>query len=421
MAWLRRIAQNGVDYFSTVRPLGLAVGILIFALTLVALSAVVGVYSSPLGQKATGYGLALNWTFGFTLVAPFFAFFLLISYQSVPDLITRLVQADMLGVREKPAPMSAGAAGLGRWTVARHRTAPWWLGVTIIGVLASTWEWYAYSGGPLLVGRAVQENEIDWSVLLRGADLDHRIVGAAFSFAVFIQQMFLISLIGLMLHFALALSTFVQDLRARGRSVRLVPSTGFEPDDTRRGFQLFSEVFGYFLVANLCLYAHLLLSRLWNAYLHDQRATSIWHFLWTGIDAGIKAMRETSVTNPTPLVNEVLKQLTDLGPSDFSGLVVSLATFLSLAIALCLLAVVLRGAAKSGQAELLAGTLSGTGRKRIEAMSFWPLKFPGLGTLIALGFLATVGMLSHKAATVFLGAAFLVALTGAISRVLRKA
>jgi len=420
MAWVRRIAHGGIDLFNRVKPLGVAVGIVAFSLTLVALSQVVGVFSSPPGQKAVGYGLSLNWTFGFTLVAPFFAFFLLLAYQSVPELIMRLAEADMLQPKDGSTAANVAPAAQNRWTVARRGTAPWWLTVTVIGILASAWEWYAYSGGPLLVGRAIEERESDWSVLLLNADQTHRVLGAGFSFAVFLQQVFLISLIGLMLHFAIAFSGFVQDLRKPGRAVRLFPSASFQPDDRRRGFQLFSEVLGYFLVANVCLYAHLLLSRLWNAYLHDPEATSIWQFLWQGVDAGFKAIGATSPKDPAPLVREVLAQLKELGPSEFSGLIVSLGAFLTLVIALSVLAVVLRRAAKSGQAELLAGTLSGTTRKRIEAMSFWPLRFPGLGTLVALGFLATVGMLSHKAATVFLGAAFVVALTGAVARLLRK-
>ncbi len=418
---LPSMSSSALDRICEFAPAQVGLAAFVWALVLLFLSAVIGVFEFTVRGRQVGYAVSLNWSFGFTLVAPFFYYFLLLAFQEAKDLPTKLAHAGLLRGADLEVHLNGAPVAATRWTTMRRKAAPWWLLISSFGLLESLWEWWVYSGSPLLLGQAPRENEIDWSVKFAGATgLDPKL-SAGFSLLIFLQQAVLISMIGFLLWMALSFALWVQDLRRADRAVRLFPSPAFETKDDRRGFQLFSRFFQLFLLAGLCLYAHLLLSRLWNVYLHstDESAKSIWEFVRDLFVEGFRHAADFKV-HPGKLLDRISDLLHDFGALDFSGLYVALGAFLLFGISVTLLLVVLRGAADSGRRELLASGLRGTAKEKLEQMRLWPMTYPRLTTLLSLGFLGLTGMVAYRVAVLFLGVAAGLAMVAALREALRK-
>lgn len=408
--WLRRIASSLMDRIAGLEPFQVAVAACVWALTLLLLSAVVGVFSYQYAGKEVGYALTLNWSIGFTIMAPFFYFSLLLAYREVGDLASRLDAAGML--RRIPSEVQSNGASVfaARWTKIRRDYAVWWLAGSLLGFAESMWEWWVYSGSPLLTDATPRENEIDWSVRFIN-DGWNAYANAGFSLLVFFQQVLLISMVTFLLYLAVSFVKLIRESRKQTVSARLFPSVTYEPDDRRRGFQVFSNFLSYFLLAGVFLYAHFLLSRLWNVYLRlpPAEAQSIWVFLRDTILDGIRVAGDLG-----GMRQGITELIRDLGALDFSGLFVALGAILVFLICLALLVVVLRQAAKSGRRELLGSGVRGQAEVRLRNMVFWPMHYPKLTTLLSIGFLAILGMIAYKVALLLIGIAIGLALTAAL-------
>ena len=412
---LASIASSRLDRICAFAPVQIALAAFVWAFILLFVSAVIGVFAYTYNDRQVGYAVSLNWSFGFLLVAPFFYWFLLLASQEAKDLPTKLARAGLLRGTDLQVHANGAPAAAARWTTIRRSAAPWWLLISLLGLVESLWEWWVYSGAPLLRGDVPRENEIDWSVkFVKGSGL-HPAFNAGFSLLVFLQQALLISMIGFLLWLALSFALWVRDLRRTDRAVRLFPSPTFEPEDDRRGFQLFSRFFQLFLLAGVCLYAHFLLSRLWNVYLHspDEKAKSIWEFLRDLFIEGFRRAMEFKY-HPGQLLNRISELLKDLGALDFSGLFVALAACLLFGISVALLLLVLRSAAANGRRELLDSGVRGTARERLVRMKLWPMEYPRLTTLLSLGFLGVAGMVAYRVAILFLGIAACLAMAAAL-------
>lgn len=414
-------AFSWMDRLGNLPPFQVALGALIWALVLLLISAMVEVFDFAHEGRQVGYVVTLNWSIGFTLVAPFFYYFLLLAYQEAAALPEKLSVAQMLRRSPSEVHPTGAAVVAGKWTSIRRKAAAWWLGISFLGLVESLWEWWVYSGRPLLKGGLPREQEIDWSVkFLDGEALDSQF-NSAFSLLVFFQQALLISMIGLLLCMVLAFTLLVRDLRRSGRAVRLFPSVSFETEDNRRGFQVFSRFFQLFLTAGVCLYAHFLLSRLWNVYLRspESKGMSLWKFI-RGLFLEGMERATTWKKEPSQLSERVVELLKDLGALDFSGLFVSLGAVLLFLISLVLLLVVLRGAAEGGRDELLNAGARGAAKERLRGMTLWPMNYPSLNTLVLAGFLGLTGMIAYRVAVLFLGLAAGLALSAAVKQFFRR-
>jgi hypothetical protein len=206
-----------------------------------------------------GYAQTLNWAFGFSLMAPLAVFFLLRAACEMDEAIKRLATRGMLLDEEYAPHPKARQLLSSRWTNIQRSHSVWWLVVSLIGTIASLGEWAVYSMLPLFNLRKAPEAEYDWSVKYIGADLPDRVINSAFSLFVFLQQIWLISLIGYLIFFALSLSALMSDLRTSGRAIRLFPSLERCGKDPRLGYEAFAGMFQFFLLGNLFLYSHFFL------------------------------------------------------------------------------------------------------------------------------------------------------------------
>ncbi|MEM7481938.1 MAG: hypothetical protein AAF481_12255 [Acidobacteriota bacterium] len=414
---IRKLSERWLDRVVSIEPLHAAIAAATWSLVLLVGSFAVGVFQYEYGGREVGYASSLNWAIGFTLIVPLFYFFLLTTLQEMSALGSRLASAGMLLDGElKPHPNGATLA-TNRWKAMLKRYSLSWMVFSILGLLESLWEWWTYSGGPLWTGDRSGVAEVDWSIKQVGAEAVTAKAAAAFSLVVFLQQALLIAMIALLLHFALAMNALVRDLRQPGRAARLFPSGTYSPDDPRCGFQQFSTVLSHFLLAGACLYSQLLLSRLWNAYLHtpEKSALNVWGFIREEFLEGADVALDLK-----SLRGSILEYLRDLGALDFSGLMVALGAVLLFLVSLGLMIVVLRRAARESRHELLNSGIRGVAKERLTKMVFWPLRFPRLTTLLAIGFMAILGMVAYKAAILFLGIAFGLALTAALTEILPR-
>lgn len=407
MGLFSRLAVQGVEKISSPRPLNLAFASFAGSMALLLLCApAAGVwsYQNSSGQE-TGYAQAINWSIGFTLMTPIFAFFLLRSFRELEDLPGRLAGRGMIldsGYSTHPRASQLISA---RWATMRRTYAPWWLGISLLGLAESIGEWAATSMLPLVGIRTPAEGEFDWSVAHLDGTTIEKVFNGGFSFLVFLQQAWLISLIGFMIFFVLALSALMHDLRRQDRAGRLFPSLDGCGKDARLGFEGFAPLFQFFLLSNLFLYAHFFLSRVWNAYLHpgqdEIRRQSVWGLirgpLLSGGESQIQGLGAGQISNA------ILLYFQKLGAFNFSGIAVSLGALIVLLLSIALLVVTMRRTASDGRDELLDAGLSRTKQTCLTEMAIWPLRYPGINTLFGLAVLGAVCMVAYRLGIWFLG------------------
>lgn len=411
------LALRGI---SSCRPLNAALALVSYSVVLVVLSAVVDTWDDERlfegVMQSVGYSQTLNWAWAFTLIFPVFVFFLFRAAHAADSLPNRLAAVGML-VDENGSPHDRAAKlAASKWTTIKKRHARWWLLVTAVGVLFTTWEWVVYSLLPLISGANPRENEIDWSVkFAQDPSLAARAINAAFSFLVFLQQIVLISMIGYLLYLMLSFSALLSDLRGRG-AVRLVPSVSRCGKDRRLGFEELVAFLIPLLFSIVLMYLHLFLSRVWNAYLHPGQGEPVFASVWELVSGPLFRGMEENDSAGGVVVDRFLEYAQALGATNFSGVAVSLGGIILIVLSVLFLFYSLRHAAQDARSELLAMTKSRAQRDCLEEMKIWPLKYPGVNSMLALAFLGALSILAYRLGIYFAGLLLLLALTQAVTR-----
>jgi len=400
----KKLAVGGVEALLGARPLSVALLSVIYSFVLLALLApVAGVwsYKNDYGQSV-GYAHTLNWAYGFTILVPLMAFFLLRAFKEMESLPRRIAAEEML-LREDYSPHTAAQQLLAsRWTKHRRSHSHWWLGITVVGLLGTVGEWIAYSLLPLARGVPPPEDEWDWSVKLVESSLSDRILNGTFSFLVYLQQAWLISLIALFLFLALAFSALIADLREHRRTARIFPSLRRCGQDSRLGFEQFAPFLQFYLLSGLFLYAQLFLSRVWNAFLHpgdeEVRFMTVFQLVKGPLLSGVKGQ-----ATDEGLRARALDYLGKVGALNFSGVAVALAATIIVAVSFAILFFTMRRTAIEARRELLENTRAKTKRECLEHMAIWPLRYPGLTTLMAASVLGALCMVAYRLGVYFFG------------------
>lgn len=401
---------------SKLSPLAVAFSTAAYSFALLLLSVACDLWSYEHGTQQVGYAHTLNWFWGFTFIAPLFAFFLLRSSNEIERLPLNLAAAEMVLDQDLKPHSRAQQLLASSWTRARSTYAPWWLVIALFGLVFTFGEWLATSALPLFGLREVPEGEYDWSVkFLQGSPWE-KTVNATFSFLAFVQQIWLLALIAYLVFLALALSGWITDLRAAGRSGRLFPSLRRCGADPRLGYERFAPVFQSFLLAGLFLYTHFFLSRVWNAFMHPEEGTAP----DPTILSHIKQPLQLGIQDSENKILEVLSTfLEGLGAHNYSGLVVSIGALLLLLLSIGLLGYTLRRTVIAARDELLASQLTPAKRKCLQDLAIWPLRFPSLNFLLAIGILGGASMVAYRLGLYFLGLLIAASVTWAVAQVRR--
>lgn len=118
------------------------------------------------------------------------------------------------------------------------------------------------------------------------------------------------------------------------------------------------------------------------------------------------------------LVSKFLGYLEKLGAFNFSGVAVSLGALMLMLLSVALLAVTMRKSASDARDELLdSKKLKKADIACLEGMAIWPLKYPGLTTLLALGALGALCMVAYRLGVYFVGMVLVATFAWAISEV----
>ena len=417
---MSKLAVNLLDRLITARPLSIALlgGIYSLALLLMIAPAIdVWRYINAEGQLA-GYSQTLNWAYGFSFVAPLVAFFLLHALREIPTLSSRLASNGML-LKQDLSPHPHGQRLVARkWTELKRTYAGWWLGLTIAGLFGTIGEWLAYSALPLAGLIDPPESEWDWSVKFVDGATHEKILNGIFSLLVFLQQAWLISLIALYVFLALAVSALVTDLRKEKAPARLFPSLKRCGKDLRLGFEAFAPLFSFYLLSGIGIFLHLFLSRVWNAFLHPDeggvRYESVWSLVKGPLLIGV-AERDPGGTLPDRLV----EYLENLGAFNYSGLGVAVGAIVVASVSFALLVFTMRKSAKNARDQLSETTPSAAKKECLRKMAIWPLKYPGVTSLWALGMLGLACMLIYRLGIYFIGMIAVSAVVWSFSKLVR--
>lgn len=387
-------------------------------LVLLSFTPLVDVAEFERAGKEVGYKYSLNWAYGFTLVAPLFFFFMLSAlYEMERSALDLGARGMLVDLRFDPPPQAVKSFGR-RWASALEKNAKWALLLTLLGVGYTVYEWWGYSGQPLLSGGVPAEGEWDWSVKFAVAgELADRRANAGFSALVFgLQAVFIFYL----MHFVVALASFWRLIRSlvdgSDTTLQLIPDVTDE--DPRRGFQVFKDLTMSVLLTIGLGYVLFYLSRVWNAFLHAPVSTTsepitVYDFVIGDLVAGVRASIESEQISR---VLEVLAEsLTDIGDFSFSEYWVTLGAIVLFLLGGFLTIRVLRTAAIEANRNLVAKLSEGSGRYRGAARSqvaqrltqqpirTWPMGYPHPNQLLIMGAFALVGFIWFRVGLVVIG------------------
>jgi hypothetical protein len=399
-------------------PAAILLGSMVLGALLLFVSFLIGLYNVTLHQVGTkgafdqqvGYYDAVNWSLGFTLVAPVTLFFFLSSFQKTERVITRLSESHMLVDRNLESLSAEDAASTlaSKWHRLLNSTERWTLGLSVVGILGSITEWWLFCGRPLLANRIdlVAEHEIDWSVAVLKdghASPIARYTDAGFSLAAFtLQGLFLACLLTFFV-FIFCLCRFVQDLADSRRPPILIPN--FLSDDLRRGFEIFEGITTDVLIAGLCAYGLFYFSKTWNVFLRSDHSTYS-TFIAGDIARGFKSGSWKGLGG----------SVFDSGPTNFSGTMVTMAAVVLFCFCLLIPLLILVRAAKDSRAFLLQKLDDGVSprrssheyaaakvRARLKNMKFWPMEYPKQNYLLVIVLFATVSIYYFRIGLFYIG------------------
>jgi hypothetical protein len=412
MNGFRNAAVAATARLSKLSPVAIAFSMAAYSFALLLLSAALDLWDYDHSGQQVGYAHTLNWFWGFTFAAPLFAFFLLRTANEIEQLPPYLASAEMVLDREHEPNPRAKQLLASSWTRSRSTYAPWWLAISLFGLVFSLGEWLATSALPLFGLRNVAEGEYDWSVKFIDGSRSEQAINAAFSFLAFLQQIWLLALIAYLVFLALAMSGWITDLRAPEKNARLFPSLRRCGADPRLGYERFAPAFQSFLLGGLFLFTHFFLSRVWNAYLHPEKGSepdpTILSHIKQPFQVGLEGLGWKE------FIPTFLEQL---GAHNYSGVVVSVGALLLLLLSIGLLGYTLRRTVIAARDELLGSQIPPSKRKCLEAMAIWPLRFPSLTMLLALGALGAASMFAYRLGLYFVGALVAACIAWAVGQV----
>jgi hypothetical protein len=149
---MSKLSVAATEWIGERQPLGVAIGLFGYSMVLLlcALVADTWEFTNPAGQSV-GYAQTLTWAWGFSVVVPWAAFFLVWAGREADALPGRLAGAGLLLDKDLSVPANAPQQAAARWTTIRRQQSGWWLLVTVVGLLESIGEWlvtFCTAAGP---------------------------------------------------------------------------------------------------------------------------------------------------------------------------------------------------------------------------------------------------------------------------------
>jgi len=354
-------------------------------------------YFDEIHQVASqrGYLSSVNWSVGITIAMAASFFFMLSALQDVDGLGRQLYDAGMLVRADFTQPGEGGDSFKREWLRLLRQNSRWVLVLAGIGAVASIVEWWVVSGGPLLIGAEIREQEYDWCTKFVSSDVTlKRVLNAAFCFVVFLTQIVYICALAVYFVFITLFSKIIYSLSSSNTAHRIIPNLG--SPDRRKGFEVFESVSENILLAAASSYALFYLSRLWNVYIRSG-SPNLWAFVVGDLVRGFrKADWATSVD-----------RLFDIGAFSYSSTMVTLGAVVALTLSIIVVVRVLRMAALQAKRDLHRH-LTEQGRtaelSEVESMSVWPMSYPRPNHLLVLAVFAVIGIIFFRIGIVYLGA-----------------
>jgi hypothetical protein len=361
--------------------------------------------------KSVGYVTALNWSFGFTLLAPFAIMFVVATAQSFELALEDMRNAGMFVTRSfSPTSDEEIDSAVADF---RSKVAYVLLVGMALGVIEGAVEWYVGSGDALLRGNPKLAAKIDWSV---AATLEPNLVSTPFNafvglLAFLYQGVFLgffIGFLGVLCLAAIWMGRFASP-RSGDNGIRLIVDT--RSTDHRCGFEIFDSFFDNMLLFVGFAMPLFYLSQIQNNYLHDPKTKTLWEFLQNEF---IQGTTDFSSKDNWQLTREMTSNLFDPTFLNFSNVSTMIGALLLLVVVMLIIVIVLRQAAQDARRRTLGALAHGqlddakldpVARKRIEEMQMWPLAYLQLNGLVFLVATAILSIIFYKVGVVLAGAA----------------
>lgn len=423
-AWVERVMTRLID----VPPPFAALAMFVLGLAFVGASLVIGngefSYVLRVGDetvvKQVGFLYAVNWSITFLILFPVLFAVALYGYKDASGILKNLTKHHML-VDERGEPVD-------QKDLARRWARSWravCLASAILFALTigyAVWEFQTVAGQHLLGGASYPETirlsdayqERDWSVAALlptvGENAVPRVANFVFGLVCYLVMVgigagFIFSFYA----YLLAMVAMIYEFAHHSKGIRLIPDLAVDPVgdkfEFRAGFQIFERLFQNALLVTLLSFLIFFLIHVQNLYLRDP-SSSIVAFLLPDFARAI-----ASADGTLGVAGALLHEFSTRGSvTNFSSALTYGLGALLFMVLLLGLSTTLRMAAQRSQIdfrEYLMDTknpvppwLRSTGRegaiRNLDAMKFWPLRFPRLNHTLIFLLSAGVCMIYYK-------------------------
>jgi hypothetical protein len=369
-------------------------------------------------RKQVGFGLALNWSVGLTVLFPLFIYCVCETANSGRWAIEQMYERRMIVTLKLTRPPKKQIDSL-----IRRRTVTLAVATGVVALLTLAFVPFEYG---VVVGKYYsspeqvtmfpltdQEREADWSIaapicqqVQATTGTCERVSGAfalngMFSAAVHSYLVFFgaVTAIGFMLAFGIYIRFFFSaELRDTG--IQIVPDPG--SNDRRRGFEILEPFFVYAVAGCFVLFAMGYLVTLQNVYLRTQAGSILQLVVPLLPDAndlslaGILGALQTALSEQLTVVNGNSVAVTILGLLFFLIMVTASATALGSTArrGRDLVKEMLEGSDEDRKKldYVLNGTPVATANTAMIEIDFWPMRWPRLNAILAWMVLALLSL-----------------------------
>ena len=369
-------------------------------------------------EKQVGFIYAPNWSLNYAIVIPLTLYFCVSALHGVRHVILQLTQKRML-VDSACKPISQQKIAQ-EWDKVATSAAKWVVVLGCIALAASLIEGFYASpfGHNAEEVQSLRVSKVDWSMkALVYPEEVGKISNGLFTLAAFLAQAAAATACLAFITFLMGFAYLIYSFTLPDKEIRLIPDV--DSDDTRRGFEVFGLLIENILLASVFFFCVFYLTRIQRVYM-ESKAASILTFIRDDVAYGF--------------FNGVLKlfqggdfSLLHAGDNiSYGELMVSAGNVIMLVFVVMIPAIILRQAAMRSRDQFqslqdfscdishVTHLNSEECKKRMEAMDFWPMRYPRPNQLILAAVLAMGCFVFYRLTLVLAGFVLAVALKEAV-------
>ena len=392
------LSERFVQSVEEISPTIPLVASLMWGMALILLSFAFHLAMFQANSKWLGWVHELNWSSTFAFFIPFSLFFSCLTFNAIPQVITTLAEGQM--IRGADGDIADPAALIASWRRRAGKTVQLAAFLAAAGFMISWIMAWNYCIRPIFFTGHIGIPSWQYATLL-GAPDANRIELAVFDFIANTSQGAAVACFCYYILIIFTFANWIHDYTKFGKRAALVPD--IEESDTRYGFERFGPFIENVLLASLAYFFQFFMTRLFYIYIDDPNASSM-------LDVITRTMGRGFVSDLFALFKNADPSLFDFGSNlHFQNTIMTFAMLIVVISATVVPLVIVRNAALRSKVRLQESIQrnpavaqawykldASEAQRRLDKMTFWPIRYAKPMELLLLIFLATACFFAYK-------------------------